>query len=162
MNPALVIPPVGPVVQLAELKQFLRVTHSAEDMLIASLEVAAVAHLDGWAGILCRCILPQTWSTFLPAGSHTLPFPDVTSAQLEVDGETVDLELQRFGSGARIELCQPATVTFSCAMPEHLLPSVRVAVMMWVAEVYGGREASAAGSGEVYKALVRALRWCAP
>jgi hypothetical protein len=159
MKPRLVTPPIGPLVSLPDLKAHLRVDHSDDDGLIASLELAAVAHLDGWTGVLGRCIQPQTWEVDLAAGRHVLPFPDVESASIEVGEETVDLELSADASGFAVVLDAPATVTFSCAMPARLIPSVVVAVKMWVAEAYAHREGGAAGSGAAYQALVGALRW---
>lgn len=159
MTPVLVTPPVGQVVELPELKAHLRVDHDDDDILIASLEMAAVAHLDGWTGILGRCILPQTWAVNLPAGCHVLPFPDVTGAVRDIDGVAQPVDVKRTGSGYQVDLAEPAVLSFSCAMPPRVLPSVRVAVKLWVAEVYERREAGSAGSDRAYQALVTALRW---
>lgn len=159
MTPVLVTPPVGPVVDLIELKQHLRVDHGDDDALIASLQLAAVAHMDGWTGILGRCILAQTWAVDLPAGCHVLPFPDVTAAVTIVEGTEVPLDLTRGPSGYQVTLDEAATVQFSCQMPAEVLPAVQVAVKMWVAEAYERREAGSAGSGKAFQAIASALRW---
>jgi uncharacterized phiE125 gp8 family phage protein len=53
-------PATNPIT-LAEAKAHLRVSHTAEDELIAFYIDAAVAALDGWSGILGRCMVTQTW-----------------------------------------------------------------------------------------------------
>lgn len=60
--PVLVTPPADPVVSLSDLKDHLRVDADDENDLIEALEQAAVAHLDGWHGILGRAIMAQVWS----------------------------------------------------------------------------------------------------
>lgn len=55
-----VAPAVTPV-SLAEAKAHLRVEHSDDNELIASLIAAATEHLDGWSGILGRALVTQTW-----------------------------------------------------------------------------------------------------
>lgn len=61
--PVLVTPPNAgdPVVTLTEAKTHLRVDGNSEDALITSLVAAAVQYLDGWTGVLGRCLATQTW-----------------------------------------------------------------------------------------------------
>lgn len=61
LPPALVTPPSGDIVSLAEAKQHLRVDHDLDDSVIEALLAAAVGHLDGYTGILGRCLLTQVW-----------------------------------------------------------------------------------------------------
>ena len=61
LPPALVTPPSGAVVTLAAAKAHLRVDHDLDDSAIGALIAAAEAHLDGYGGILGRCLLTQTW-----------------------------------------------------------------------------------------------------
>ena len=60
-RPVLSSPPDLPVVSLAEAKVHLRVDHDDDDVLIEGLVRAATEHLDGWTGILGRCLVEQTW-----------------------------------------------------------------------------------------------------
>ncbi len=60
-HPVIVTPPAATPVSLVEAKAHLRVDHADEDTLITSLIAAATAHLDGWTGILGRCLVSQTW-----------------------------------------------------------------------------------------------------
>lgn len=60
-RPVLVTPPQELPVTLAEAKAQLRVDHEDEDELIARQLRAAIGYLDGWGGILGRCLVTQTW-----------------------------------------------------------------------------------------------------
>ncbi|MDP2358014.1 MAG: head-tail connector protein [Beijerinckiaceae bacterium] len=77
--PVLVTPPAAPPVSLEEAKAHLRVDHDEENALIEALIAAATAHLDGWTGILGRCLVTQTWRQdlreFPAGGTIRLPFP---------------------------------------------------------------------------------------
>lgn len=79
--PVRTVAPVAAPVSLVEAKAHLRVTDTNEDTLIAAMIDAAVSHLDGWHGILGRCMAAQTWRQDMadfPA-CFRLPFPDVQS-----------------------------------------------------------------------------------
>lgn len=79
--PVQTVAPATAPVTLAEAKAHLRVTDNNESTLIAGLVDAAVSHLDGWHGILGRCMVSQTWRQDMadfPA-CFRLPFPDVQS-----------------------------------------------------------------------------------
>lgn len=60
-RPVLLTPPALLPVSLAEAKGHLRVAHGEEDGLIEGMVRAAVDHLDGWTGILGRCLVEQVW-----------------------------------------------------------------------------------------------------
>lgn len=64
LPPALVTPPAEMPVSLEQAKAHLRVDHDADDDLIGMAIAAAVGHLDGYAGILGRALMPQEWSEF--------------------------------------------------------------------------------------------------
>ena len=87
--------PTG-IVTTADMKKFLRVTHSEEDTFIDSLIQAAMLHLEQWTG---RSFLTQTWEvTFdsLPSSSMIwLPRSNVltvTSVKY-LDGDLVEQTL---------------------------------------------------------------------
>lgn len=75
-----VAPAVEPVT-LAEAKLWARIDHSNHDDMITSMIAAAIAHLDGYTGVLGRCIVNQTWKQKFHDWSEDLrlPFPDVSS-----------------------------------------------------------------------------------
>lgn len=84
--PVRTVAPAAAPVTLAEAKAHLRVTDSGENDLIAALIEAAVSHLDGWHGILGRCIVEQTWRQDMvefPSDMIRLPFPDVQSVTVQ-------------------------------------------------------------------------------
>ena len=147
MTPILITPATADVVSLDDMKAHLRVDHSDEDALIASLTAAAVAHLDGYSGILGRAIMPQTWAQeWTCAGPYRLALPDVDADSLAVtvDGVTVtgfDTVLTPLGLVVTVATSGDLTrIEYDCAMPDHLLPAVQVAIKLLVGHWYATRE----------------------
>lgn len=149
MNLVRVTPPTAPVVTLRDMKEHLRVTQDDQDLMIQSLTDAAVSHLDGWRGVLGRCIMPQTWSVTLNrAGSYELPFPDI----LSVTGGEWD--------GCRVKLAEAGAITFTCALPEDALPAVQDAVKIWVQMRYDNLSGPDRAAAEAaFTSLIDPLRW---
>lgn len=78
--PVLVTPPATPPVSLQEVKQHLRLvsgaeTYTAEDGPLQIYLDAAVALLDGWSGILGRCLVTQSWRQDFDALAKTMRLP---------------------------------------------------------------------------------------
>lgn len=94
-TPELITPPAA-LLSLEEACLHLRVDADEEAALIEGLIAAAVGWMDGWSGVLGRCILPQTWAVQTGAlQSMALPFPDVRSAvvtYLDADGDTQTID----------------------------------------------------------------------
>lgn len=160
MNPRRTIAPEGALVDLADLKAHVRVDSSEDDALIQALEKAAVAHLDGWRGVLGRCILPQTWEVNYPAaGIYRLPFPDVVSVAVT----TGTASLAHDSLGSRVDLSAGGTVTLVAAMPEDALDQVRLIVKLLVGHWYENREATTAlalkSAPMAVEALLSPIRW---
>jgi len=63
MKPSLVTAPATKPVTLEDVKAHLRVFFPDDDTYLDALIVAAVTHLDGYQGILNRCIVSQSWKT---------------------------------------------------------------------------------------------------
>lgn len=64
--PVRVTAPAGPPVTLQEVKQHLRLvagaeTYTVEDAILQVYLDAAIAYLDGYSGVLGRCMVTQTW-----------------------------------------------------------------------------------------------------
>jgi len=59
--PVRVTAPADRPVTLAEVKNHCRIDHSDDDTLVQSYIDAAVAHVEGWSGVLGRCLVTQTW-----------------------------------------------------------------------------------------------------
>lgn len=75
LAPVLVTAPNAQPVSLAEARAHLRVTGTEEDGLITGLIAAAVSHLDGWTGILGRCLVTQAWRQEFDGFSAKLRLP---------------------------------------------------------------------------------------
>lgn len=75
--PVQVTPPTITPVTLDQAKRHLRVEveDSAEDALITSLIAAATGYLDGWTGILGRCLCEQIWRQDFDAFRRELRLP---------------------------------------------------------------------------------------
>jgi hypothetical protein len=160
VNPIRVTPPEGMVISLADLKSRLRVSGDDNDVELAALHDEAVSHLEGWRGVLGRCILPQQWRVSLDAGKTLIPFPDITAATIQVDGEPVPVALTFDPRGSFVELEEAADVTFTAALPEDALPAVRAAIACYVKLHFDNLSGpDAAAMREAFDAHVRPLRW---
>lgn len=76
-RPVLVTAPSAVPITLADAKLHLRVdtADTSQDSVITALISAAVAHLDGWTGILGRCLIAQTWRQDFDRFSRCLRLP---------------------------------------------------------------------------------------
>ncbi len=77
MSLILIEPPQSDPATLDEVKQHIRVDHDDEDERIVDFIRTATQHLDGYDGILGRCLSIQTWRLTLDrlAGEIVLPLP---------------------------------------------------------------------------------------
>jgi uncharacterized phiE125 gp8 family phage protein len=74
--------PATAPITLAEVKAHLRVDHTDDDTLIQALLDAAVSHLDGYTGILGRCMISQVWELYydaFPSGDMQIPLGNIIS-----------------------------------------------------------------------------------
>lgn len=72
--------PAATPVSLTEVKAHCRVDGTDSDTVLTALLNAAVDHLDGWSGILGRCLVTQTWrQDFASFGCLRLPLGPVSS-----------------------------------------------------------------------------------
>lgn len=60
-RPVRTVAPAAFPVTLAEAKQQVRADFDDDDSYLQALIAAATTHLDGWTGILGRCLEEQTW-----------------------------------------------------------------------------------------------------
>lgn len=168
-KPKLVTPPEEQVVTTAEMKGHLRVDFADDDSQIAGFIAAATARLDGYSGILGRCLVSQSWSFQLsewPRSCLLLPFPDVSSATISYsdtagDDQEADSEMYELVEGARgtslslksafarpalfQDVETPITVTMIVGYgdAEDIPHPIKIAVMMLAAHFYEHR-----GAGE--------------
>jgi uncharacterized phiE125 gp8 family phage protein len=65
-----------PVIDLATVRQHLRISGTEEDALLAIYLKTALGKLDGWNGVLTRCICAQDWrSTAADFNGGQIPLP---------------------------------------------------------------------------------------
>lgn len=163
--PVLVTAPVLPVVTLADMRAHLRMTAADDDAQIVAIEKAAVAHLDGWRGVLGRCLMPQAWrQDFDGWGRLLIAMPDATAITVSYKDAAGDF--QPFSGGVEgldylgpfVEANGPDTdvvrVQYQCAMPAEQLEGARMAVKLMAEHLYDGSDLSPA-----FGALVAAMRW---
>lgn len=105
------VAPAAALISTADAKKHCRIDFDDDDAFVDILVQAATDYLDGYTGILGRCLINQTWLLKLtdwPASCCTrLPFPDV-SAILSIkyyDGDdvqqTVDSDLYELAEDER-------------------------------------------------------------
>lgn len=172
MAPELVTAPTGEVVSVADLREYLRIDGHEEDYLVQTLRDAAVAHLDGWKGILGRAILSQTWrEEFTAWGDLRLSLPDVSSATVTYADENGAWQpatgtLRHDACGWYVETDETVSaelirVEYDCALPSEQLPAVVMAVKMMVSHWFDNRGVMG-GTGEMplaVDAILTPLRW---
>jgi uncharacterized phiE125 gp8 family phage protein len=100
LAPSQIEPPADPVISLEEAKKHCRVDHADDDVYIEALVGAAIAHLDGYAGILGRCLVTQKWQVSLTCWPSDrcirLPFPDVSAVTVKYsDGGNAEQTLDQ-------------------------------------------------------------------
>lgn len=80
LPPIRTVAPAAEPVSLALFKEHARVDGSDQDTVIQGYIDGAVSYLDGWEGILGRCIINQTWRQDFRAWEPCLklPFPKVS------------------------------------------------------------------------------------
>lgn len=103
LKPVRIASPAVPLLSLEEAKVHCRVDTDDEDRLIEGLIAAATDHLDGWSGILGRCLVNQQWQIGLfgwPSAREVhLPFPDVSEAAVvyrDADGDEQPVDFDEF------------------------------------------------------------------
>lgn len=171
--PVLVTPPADAPVSLDVAKMHLRVDHDDDDVLISTLIQAAAGHLDGWIGILGRCLAEQTWRQDFDTLAPCLPLP--LGPVMEIvrvdyvddvgDVRTLDPDIYRLRSDAggrwRLDLTswpssRFASVTYKAGF-KVVPPAITTAILMLVAHWYANREAAAAGDLAIVPMAVDAL-----
>lgn len=160
-------------VSLDEIKRHVNASDFDDDnTLLGVLVQAATDHLDGWTGILGRCIVSQDWrqdfGCWPACRDLRLPFHDVTSVVVKYSDtndadQTVSDSLYETLSDARgafvrlretfdapafnDQRSDPIRVSFTSGFgaPDAVPAAIKVAIMMLAAHWYANREAVAIG-----------------
>lgn len=168
-RPVLVTAPSTTTVTTAEAKAHLRVDHSTEDTLIGSLVQAATDHLDGYSGILGRCLVTQTWRQdfdsfertmrlpLLAAGITSAIYVDDNAAETTITSTNYELQADDLGSFVRfiddyafpsgLAETRALRVTFTAGYgaASAVPASIKAAILLLVGHWYFNREAVVVG-----------------
>lgn len=172
ITPRRTIAPATTPVSLAEAKAHLRYDDADQDALILSLVEAATARLDGWSGILGRCLVTQTWALDLcgwPADrTLRLPFPscgkpvvtyhDTAHAEQTLDAAGVSGPVE-FSAGtaaliygdvalpALSDRPAPVTLTFTAGYgaAASVPAPIKAAILLMVGDMFRHRETAGPG-----------------
>lgn len=164
-RPVLKTAPSGQIVSVESAKVSLRVMHDDDDTQILALIKAAEAELDGYTGVLGRCLLTQTWTQTYPnwASFYRLPFPDVSAAAItytDADGAE-----QSVGD-AFFEIVEGPRSAELWFRPDFKRPALssdyRMPVSVDVTAGYGAAEDVPADLVEAIKARVNQMYWGTP
>lgn len=166
MKPYRITPPVAGPVSLPDFKRHARVDFDDDDPVLEGLLAAAVDHLDGYHGVMGRCIVNQQWAVGFSAWELCLrlPFPDVSAAAIKYrdiagDMQTVSsanyeiiqghgYSIVRFKRGHDFpelsdDFWQPVLVEFTAGFgaPDDVPPAIKAAISQLAAHWYENREA---------------------
>lgn len=132
------------------LSEHMRITEPAERQLADAYVSAAEARLDGYHGLLGRCLLRQRWA--FPVHDKEcvrLPFPDcreMVLAARQEDGSWVDVpgaSVTVEGGGSRVRFCglpaerDPIALLLvagwdnAAAVPDALKQAIRMIAVEW-------------------------------
>lgn len=185
LKPVRTTEPAETPVSLAEIKTHLRVDHAEDDTLIEAYIGAAVARLDGRAGILGRCLVTQTWrqdyAGWPPKGLFRLPFCDVQSIgslkysdpdnveqtvapslyQLHQDDLSSFLWLRSAFTRPSLysDRLDPVRITFTAGYGDATkVPSdIKAAILLMVGDFYENREDTVVGASLDVRPLPRGV-----
>jgi uncharacterized phiE125 gp8 family phage protein len=180
-RPVLVTPPAELPVTVGDVKAQCRVDSDDDDATIADMIAAAVSHLDGYAGILGRCMVTQTWSQsfdeFPDGYVIRLPFPNVSAVTVtyrdadDASQTFTGYRLATDAGGSILMLNDGATWPDTTDRPDAVTvqmtagygaatavpPVLRHAVKTLAAAMYEGREGQMTGS-PMFDAFVAPFR----
>lgn len=166
MTPYLITPPATQPVLLEEMKAHLRVVSADEDVDIDARLQGAVAALDAWAGLLGRCIMPQTWAVDVTGpGPHVLPFPEAASVTATGVSGALDVTVKRSFGGPLVtiedaEADEPVVVQFVSQMSAERLPLVKSLIKLMVQRDFDMHVgADHAAITHSIDALINVIRW---
>jgi uncharacterized phiE125 gp8 family phage protein len=166
-RPVRTVAPETTPVSLSDLKAHCRVDGDDSDLVLTGYLAGAVDHLDGWTGILGRCLVTQSWrqdyDQFMPIMRLPLgPVASVTSVtwrnsagQLAtVASDDYALQADDLGAYVRFKngfiapgdlyLTRAVSVTFVAGTPAEQVPAaIKVAIMLLVSHWNENREAVA-------------------
>ena len=164
--------PAATPVSLAEAKAHLRVEHSEDDTLITAMITAATERLDGWSGILGRCLVMQTWVCefdgfpcsdrlrlpLAPLGNITsVTFRDSDNVERTLSADTYYPVSDNLGPAVNLvsALSWPSTydradavtvtASFGYGAASAVPAPIKAAILLMVGDLYRNRESGVVG-----------------
>lgn len=173
MRLSLVTPPAELPVTLAELKAQVVAEYDHEDLLLQHYLDAAVSHLDGWHGVLGRCLVTQTWRADITrlGESIALPFPDIQIVSADFTDQSGGVMAYEWHESlARPALMlrggwgRPGSVTFTAGFgPASVVPAaIKQAILLLAGTWVRNRESIADDQKPIphgFEMLIRPFRW---
>lgn len=128
MDPQIIIAP-QPIVTLAEIKAWVRVDFADDDLLLAQTASAATGYLDGYRGILGRCIGLQTWRQSYASFSRLMPFWcfGVQSATVKYRDE---LNIEQILPSSNYDILTYSKTSFLQFKPSFVFPKTKTDIPM--------------------------------
>lgn len=125
LAPILKNAPATTPVSLAEAKAQLQLSTSDTtwDALVGNLILAATSYLDGWSGILGRCLISQTWECRFECfeTEFDLPFPNCSAATVEYYDST---GTKQTFSSSNYQIVEEAGHACICLYTSSTIPAV--------------------------------------
>jgi uncharacterized phiE125 gp8 family phage protein len=184
LRPVLITPPAEQVITLIEAKAHLRVDYDDDNTLIEAIVQAATDYLDGYNGVLGRCLVTQTWRQDFPCWYHTLALPFPTASDVAVAYDDADGNPQTVAGAYVAGMVGGPVVSFPASFSQGSLQddnpapvrvtfttgygaaaevpwSIKAAILLHVGTLYEYRETIAdnAKPTGAYEALIAPHRW---
>ena len=160
--PELVTPAGAPLLTRSEAKLHCRVEedNTLDDTLIDGLIGATTTHIDGYSGVLGRCLINQVWRVRFDswASCLRLPFPDVSAVVVKwLDDDGIETTVDAGGYKVPADHIG-SYVRFSDG---YSPPADVAAVRGWAVEATAGYGASAAAVPQAIRqaALLMVGNW---
>lgn len=120
--PKLITAPADQLFTLDELKVHCRVDFDNDDEMLNALILAAQSFLDGYSGVLGRCLINQTWEQTFPGFNAVLrlPFGNVSEYSINYFDEVGDEQSLTAGT----ELLEDSLSSYVKFLPGVSYPSV--------------------------------------
>lgn len=170
-KPYRISPPAELPVDLQVVKSHLRIDFADDDIILSAYISAAISLMDGYSGILGRCLVSQVWGADYQSWGclRELPFSDVQSVVLkysDADGNVQTLPPDQYSlvSNERVSMVvynegfsapgldpdnlHPVTAEMTCGFgsASNVPEPLKVAIMFLVADWYSNREPVGSGS----------------
>ena len=186
LRPVRIGEPIAPILTLADAKAACNVELDHQDELIGNLVRAAASHLDGYSGILGRCMVTQTWRYGFAnlGGRIALGMPDaqsiatatyrdpngaaqpIASDLFRIDEEAAGAVLTYVGASLGVErVAYPFSIDLrfgygaATQVPEALRTACRLMVAHWFDQLMLGNAEALQAPPAMAEGMIAPFRW---